>query len=169
MKSLRFGLVAIATAGLFASCGNDADNEVRDAARDATEITEEAAITGAQAMGDMTGVNEAVPTGPTTAMTFKETEFNFGTVAEGEKVKHTYNFTNAGSEPLVLSNAVGSCGCTVPIWPREPIAPGASGEIVVEFNSQGKQGERDQKVTITANTNPAQTFLSLQGTVEPKG
>ncbi len=165
MKSLRFGLVAIAAAGMLASCNND-NNEVRDAARDATEMTEDAAVTGAQALD---GLGEAVPSGPTTAMTFSETEFNFGTVAEGEKVKHTYNFKNAGSEPLVLSNAVGSCGCTVPIWPREPIAPGASGEIVVEFNSQGKPGERDQKVTITANTNPAQTFLSLQGTVEPQG
>ena len=166
MKSLRFGLVALSATALLASCKTDASNEVRDAARDATEITEDAAVTGAQTMD---GFAEAVPTGPTTSMNFAETEFNFGTVAEGEKVKHTYKFTNSGSEPLVLSNAVGSCGCTVPIWPREPIAPGASGEVVVEFNSQGKPGERDQKVTLTANTNPAQTFLSLQGTVEPQG
>ncbi len=169
MKSLRFGFVALSTVALFASCGNDAGDEVRDAARDATEMTEDAAVTGANALDGMDGLNDAVPTGPTTTMAFKETEFNFGTVAEGEKVKHTYTFTNEGSEPLVLSNAVGSCGCTVPVWPREPIAPGASGEVVVEFNSQGKAGERDQKVTITANTNPAQTFLSLQGTVEPQG
>ena len=102
-------------------------------------------------------------------MTFDENVIDFGTVTEGEKVKKTYKFKNTGDEPLILSNAVGSCGCTVPQWPREPIAPGSTGEIVVEFNSQGKQGERDQKVTLTANTVPAQTVLSLQGTVEAKG
>lgn len=165
MKSLRFSAIALASFGLLASCNDDKADEVRDAARDATEITTDAVSTGADAA---INAAEAVPSGPTTVMNFSETEFNFGTVTEGEKVKHTYKFKNEGSEPLVLSNAVGSCGCTVPQWPREPIAPGATGEIVVEFNSQGKQGERDQKVTITANTNPAQTFLSLQGTVEPK-
>ena len=100
-------------------------------------------------------------------MTFEELTFDFGTVTEGEKVSHTYNFTNTGSEPLVVSDAKGSCGCTVPKWPREPIAPGASSQITVEFNSKGKKGQRNQKVTLTANTNPPQTFLSLTGTVNP--
>jgi len=93
-------------------------------------------------------------------------EFDFGTVKEGEKVSHVYKFKNAGKEPLVISNAQGSCGCTVPKWPRDPIAPGKSGEIVVEFDTKGKAGDRNQKVTLTANTNPPQTFLSLKGKVE---
>ena len=162
---LRFGFAAFAAVALLASCGDDAATaEVRDAARAATEVTTDAAQTASGAVNAATA-----PAGPTTEVAFDENVFNFGTVTEGEKVKHTYTFENAGDEPLILSNAVGSCGCTVPQWPREPIAPGASGEIVVEFNSQGKPGERDQKVTITANTVPAQTVLSLQGTVESKG
>ena len=52
------------------------------------------------------------------------------------------------------------------MWPKEPLAPGESGEIVVEFNSKGKKGKRNQRVTITANTQPAQTFLVLKGVVE---
>lgn len=165
IKSTRFGLVALSTVVLFASCGEDADTAaVRDAARTATEVTTDATQTASAAVA-----NAATPAGPTTAMSFEEEVFDFGTVTEGEKVKHTYQFTNSGDEPLILSNAVGSCGCTVPQWPREPIAPGSTGEIVVEFNSQGKMGERDQKVTLTANTEPAQTVLSLQGTVEAKG
>ena len=165
ITSLRLGLAALSAAALFASCGDDAATaEVRDAARAATEVTTDATAKASAAVTDA-----VAPSGPTTAMSFDENVFNFGTVTEGEKVKHTYSFKNSGDEPLILSNAVGSCGCTVPQWPREPIAPGASGEIVVEFNSQGKPGERDQKVTITANTVPAQTVLSLQGTVESKG
>ncbi len=107
----------------------------------------------------------AAPTGPTTTMEFNETTFDFGTVQDGEMVSHTYKFKNTGSEPLILSDAKGSCGCTVPKWPREPIAPGGSGEITVEFNSKGKGGKRNQKVTITANTNPPQTFIYLTGEV----
>lgn len=109
----------------------------------------------------------AVPTGPTTVMSFDATEFDFGTVDEGEKVSHTYSFKNTGDEPLILSNAKGSCGCTVPKWPKEPIPPGEDGEIIVEFNSKNKKGKRNQKVTITANTNPPQSFIYLKGEVNP--
>lgn len=105
------------------------------------------------------------PAGPTTVMSFNETTFDFGSVQDGEKVAHTYKFKNTGSEPLILSDAKGSCGCTVPKWPREPIAPGGEGEITVEFNSKNKKGKRNQKVTITANTDPPQTFIYLTGEV----
>ena len=88
---------------------------------------------------------------------------------DGEKVKHDYKFTNTGSEPLIISNAKGSCGCTVPSWPREPIAPGESAVIAVQFDSKnkGKVGGSPQskRVTITANTDPVNTYLTIKGTV----
>lgn len=102
---------------------------------------------------------------PTTKITFDETEYDFGTVVTGEQVSQIYTFKNTGDEPLILTNAKGSCGCTVPRWPREPIAPGETASIEVSFNSENKRGKRNQKVTITSNTNPAQTFLYLKGTV----
>lgn len=108
------------------------------------------------------------PAGPTTSVDFEETTFDFGTIIEGEKIAHTYTFTNAGDEPLVISDAKGSCGCTIPAWPREPIAPGETASITVEFNSKGKRGKRNQKVTLTANTNPPQTFIYLTGQIEPR-
>ena len=160
---LRLSAAAVVAAFALGSvaCNEDgAADAVRDEARAA--VTSEAASTPA-ATPDAA---PAAPTGPTTEMTFAETEYDFGTVTEGEKVTHTYAFTNTGDEPLILSNARGSCGCTVPEWPREPIAPGGTGEVTVVFNSQGKGGDRNQRVTLTANTEPAQTFLSLKGTVE---
>jgi hypothetical protein len=88
---------------------------------------------------------------------------------DGEKVEHTYTFTNTGSEPLVISNAKGSCGCTVPSWPKEPIAPGATGEILVRFDSKGKGrvggGAQTKTVTITANTTPPDTRITIKGKV----
>lgn len=108
------------------------------------------------------------PIGPTTEISFEESTFDFGTVEEGELVRHTFTFTNTGDEVLILSDARGSCGCTVPKWPRAPIAPGETASITVEFNSKNKKGKRNQKVTITANTNPPQSFLYLTGEVAPR-
>ncbi|MEO1514983.1 MAG: DUF1573 domain-containing protein [Bacteroidota bacterium] len=112
-----------------------------------------------------TPAEPAAPAGPTTSVEFAETSFNFGTVDAGEKVNHTYKFKNTGSEPLIISNAKGSCGCTVPSWPKEPIPPGASGEIQVQFDSKNKKGKQTKRVTITANTEPVQTFLEITGEV----
>lgn len=106
-----------------------------------------------------------VPSGPKTVMSFGEEVWDFGSVNDGEKVEHTYKFKNSGNDPLIISNATGSCGCTVPQWPREPIAPGKSGEIKVVFDSKGKQGKRNQQVTITANTEPATTTIRMTGEV----
>ncbi len=106
-----------------------------------------------------------VPSGPKTNMTFEESTYNFGTVTEGEKVERIYKFKNTGNDPLVISNAQGSCGCTVPQWPKEPIAPGKSGEIKVVFDSKGKAGKQNKTVTITANTEPATTTINITGEV----
>ena len=103
-------------------------------------------------------------------MNLAETEYNFGTIEQGDVVSHTFQFTNTGDEALIIQNAKGSCGCTVPKWPKDPILPGETGEIQVEFNSKGKKGNQNKKVTITANTNPAQTFIYLKGAVNaPEG
>lgn len=160
LKQFKTGLLAFAVLALLASCQN-ANNDARTQAKDGLTATAEPQPMDPNA----TTVQPTVPTGPTTTMEFAEMEFDFGTVQEGEKVSHTYKFKNTGKEPLIISDAKGSCGCTVPDWPKEPIAPGASANVVVEFNTQGKAGNRNQKVTITANTNPPQTFISLKGVV----
>jgi hypothetical protein len=161
IKVLMFALLAV---GFVASCNNSESAAQEEAREDLSSNTVQPAN---QAAVQPAAAQPAAPAGPTTTMTFEETEFDFGTVNEGEKVSHTYTFTNTGDEPLILSNAKGSCGCTVPSWPREPIAPGATGEITVEFNSKNKKGKRNQKVTITANTNPPQSFIYLKGDVTP--
>ena len=145
--------------GLF-SCqqGND---EVRDAARQDIETTTPADMSAAAPA--QPGV--AAPAGPTTSLSFGESSFDFGTVTEGEIITHTFNFTNTGSEPLIVADARGTCGCTVPSKPTAPIAPGETGEITVRFDTRNKVGKRNQRVTITANTEPAQTYISLDGEV----
>ena len=100
-------------------------------------------------------------------MEFAETEYNFGEIDEGGVVEHIFKFTNTGKVPLVISNARSTCGCTVPEWPKEPVAPGTSGEIAVKFNTKGKKNSQTKPVTITANTYPNQTKVFLKGFVNP--
>jgi hypothetical protein len=106
-----------------------------------------------------------VPTGPKTNIAVTKDLWDFGTIKAGETVEHVYKFKNTGNDPLIISNASGSCGCTVPQWPREPIAPGKTGEIKVVYNSTGKSGKINQTVTLTANTEPATTTLRVAGEV----
>jgi len=157
--------VCVAVIAAFAVSCQSGNSDVREAARENVESQAVQPAAQPQSPNAPQTAQPAVPAGPTTSISFDETTFDFGTVNEGEMVSHTYKFTNTGSETLVLSDAKGSCGCTVPKWPREPIAPGASAEITVEFNSKNKKGKRNQKVTLTANTNPPQTFIYLTGEV----
>jgi hypothetical protein len=104
--------------------------------------------------------------GEVAAIKFKEDNFDFGTIKQGEKVKHTFEFTNTGKAPLIIQNASASCGCTVPDWPHDPIQPGESSKIEVEFNSAGKKGPQSKSVSITANTDPSITTLRFVAVVE---
>lgn len=98
-------------------------------------------------------------------MKFGETSFDFGAIQEGAVITHVFAFTNTGKTPLIIEKAMASCGCTVPDWPRTPIAPGDKSEIKVEFNSRGKAGPQQKTITIYANTQPRESTLALIGTV----
>lgn len=93
-------------------------------------------------------------------ITFKKDVHDFGTLKNGGDASYEFEFTNTGREPLIISDAKGSCGCTVPTWPKEPIPPGKSAKIKVTYDSK-RTGKIDKKVTITSNakTNPKEIFI----------
>ncbi|UKJ06439.1 DUF1573 domain-containing protein [Solitalea lacus] len=101
-----------------------------------------------------------------TTIKFEEAKYDFGKVAAGEVVEHSYKFTNTGQFPLIITSATASCGCTVPSKPDKPIQPGETGEIMVKFNSEGRKGLQEKNITIVANTNPNITELRLFGEVQ---
>lgn len=101
-------------------------------------------------------------------ISFEATEYDFGMVDEGAEVIKTFNFTNTGKIPLIISDARSTCGCTVPDWPKNPVPPGGEGEIKVVFQTKGKPNRQNKPVTITANTYPAQTKIYLNGFVRPE-
>lgn len=105
---------------------------------------------------------------PKTKMKFKKMEHDFGRMKEGEKKEYDFEFTNTGKEDLVIEDCKGSCGCTVPEWPKDPIKPGASAAIKVKFDSTKKEKDQEKSVTITANTEPElKTVIKIKAYVEP--
>ena len=102
------------------------------------------------------------------SISFDKKEYDFGTVNEGEIVETVFKVTNSGTIDLVITNATGSCGCTVPVWPKAPIKPGKTGDIAVKFNTSGKPNRQMKTVTLTANTESGREVLTLRGSVTPK-
>lgn len=96
---------------------------------------------------------------------FEKEVYDFGEIKEGEKVTYDFKFKNIGNSPLIISSATATCGCTIPEYPKEPLAPGAEGLIRVVFNSAGKAGMQNKIVSITANTVPSLTELNILGNV----
>jgi hypothetical protein len=104
---------------------------------------------------------------PKTKMKFKKMVHDFGRMKEGEKREYDFAFTNTGKEDLYIEDCKGSCGCTVPEWPKEAIKPGQSASINVKFDSTKKEKDQEKSVTITANTEPElTTVIKIKAYVE---
>ncbi len=100
-------------------------------------------------------------------MEFENEEFDFGTIEQGTPQETTFKFKNTGNAPLIITNATSSCGCTVPNPPKDPIAPGETGELVVKFNGSG-QNQISKTITVTANTEKGSEMLRIKAFVNPK-
>ena len=100
---------------------------------------------------------------------FDEEVHNFGSVPEGPKAECDFEFKNIGKEPIVIKEAHGSCGCTVPTWPKDPILPKHKATIHVTYNTQGRIGPINKDVIITSNAQQNPMKLHITGTVTPKG
>ncbi len=102
-------------------------------------------------------------------ITFDEIFHDFGIVNEGEIAKTIFSFTNTGENDLYIVDAVGSCGCTVPKYPKNiPIKPGENGEIEVNFDTKGRPNLQQKIIKVSANTPDGGQLLRIQAFVEPK-
>jgi hypothetical protein len=103
-------------------------------------------------------------------ITWEKKSHDFGNIVQGDKVEHTFYFSNTGNEPLIITNVQVSCGCTTPKgWPRDPIPPGGNGEITVSFNSAGKMGMQNKPVTLVTNAvNPENNVITFTTTILDK-
>ena len=99
-------------------------------------------------------------------MDFTDTVHQFGVIHQGEVVNYEFAFTNNGKSALIIRDASGSCGCTVPEYPHDPVQPGKSAILKVTFNSAGKQGSQEKSVTIHTNTLRGVHMLYIKGEVK---
>ena len=155
MKNLWF--VAIAAIVFTTSCSDDAQKE-KNGNKDL--LSTDLVTNPRSANGTDTAALHSLAT-----MNFKDTLYDFGTINEGEVVTHEFEFTNAGKSPLIISNAAGSCGCTVADFPRDPLAPGKSSVIKVKFSSAGKYGHQEKSVALTTNSVRGTYTLYIKGNV----
>ncbi|MCB9185762.1 MAG: DUF1573 domain-containing protein [Flavobacteriales bacterium] len=98
------------------------------------------------------------------AFQFESETIDYGTIENGSDGNREFKFTNVGTEPLIISNAKGSCGCTTPEWPKDPIAPGASATIKVHYDTK-RTGNFTKTVTLTSNATEATKVLTIKGNV----
>lgn len=171
---VKMGLIGVVAAALIvniyflatgAYSGNSGEEAQSNVVANTPSTSTDKISLNANAPTDKASQVPEVFDGPLTVMNFGQPNYDFGNVPQDSDHKHVFTFTNTGKEPLVIESAKGSCGCTVPKYPKEPIAPGATGEIEVVYKP-GKQKDRQTKtVTITANTEPRNTTLTITANV----
>ncbi len=144
-------ILSLACASILMACNNEAPTE-SSTASETPQVVSTVSEPG----------SESAP-----AFKFEKDVYDFGQITEGEKVSYDFKFKNVGKSPLIITSATATCGCTVPEYPKEPVAPGADGIIRVVFNSAGKPGMQNKIVSITANTVPSLTEVNILGNVTP--
>jgi hypothetical protein len=142
---LRIGLAAILAFVLTACHSNENKKEGIS--------TEDVNNTASPDGGDKSGLPD---------IKFEEEEHDFGRITQGEKVSFAFKFKNTGNSNLIITSAAGSCGCTIPEWPKEPIAPGKEGKINVIFNSEGKSGIQEKTISIVTNCEPSTKIVRIK-------
>ena len=97
---------------------------------------------------------------------FESKVVDYGVVEHNSNREREFIFTNNGTEPLIIKNAKGSCGCTVPTWPREPVMPGSTESIKVNYDTK-RVGKFTKTITLTTNVDKRPVILTVKGEVKP--
>jgi len=103
----------------------------------------------------------------TPEIVFEKELHDYGTIDQGANGNYEFKFSNTGKEPLIITNCKGSCGCTVPSWPKEPIKPGGTGAIKVTYDTK-RVGAFSKTVTISSNAKSNSKVISIKGVVNAK-
>lgn len=150
MKNSILLLSAITLMAFSSSFGQEASKKVRAKAKTSKAVMAPKVV--------------VAPKVENAGMVFEQETIDYGNVDFKSEGGREFVFTNNGTKPLLITNCAGSCGCTVPTWPREPIAPGAKGVIAVKYDTS-RPGGFTKTVTVTANIAETAKVLTIKGTV----
>jgi hypothetical protein len=184
MNSKKIYFLMISGLLIVSGCKNEGDatskidpkaKEIAPASADAVEPS----VAPTQAQGqtqqptqvqgqNQTTTNVTMPPVNTNAtqMSFNKKVHDFGTINQGDKVNYTFSYTNTGKKDLIITNATGSCGCTVPEYSKVPLKPGKSAKMKVSFDSTGKTGEQSKTVSIMANVPNGMETLTIKASIK---
>lgn len=112
-------------------------------------------------------VEEVIEKTAITSLALSENHHNFGAIKKGETVQHTYEITNTGDNPLVISDVKPACGCTAPEFTKDPILPGQKGKIVLSFDSTNFDGLVNKQASVYANVEQSPIMLTFSAEVQP--
>ena len=146
MKSYRHIIIFLFTSLILISCNESASSKIKSDNQNKTQVQQSYA-----------------------EITFDRIFHDFGTIKEGEIAKTVFSFTNTGENDLYIVDAIGSCGCTIPKYPKNiAIKPGESGEIEINFDSTNMPNLQSKLIKVFANVPSGSVFLRIQAFVEPK-
>ncbi|MHB1276955.1 MAG: DUF1573 domain-containing protein [Bacteroidia bacterium] len=165
MKTLS---IVAASLFIFAACNSgNTEEKTPEGDQPATQQVDPAVVNNPMTADQP----EADPNDPTLpVLSFEKEIYEFPkTITEGERVRYSFKFTNTGKSDLIISDASAPCGCTIPSYSKEPIPPGESGKIDVEYNSEGRGcGRHEKSVQVTSNSIPKVKELRIVVNVNPK-
>ncbi len=169
MKRIYFkvSIIVFLVVGISACSNKKLENNIKSIEKRVATLEGKSNVASSSSAGSNAATVNPVSDANAPVMTFGTSEYDFGTINEGDVVDHTFNFTNTGKTPLIINKATATCGCTVPEWPKQPIAPGSTGVIKVKFNSKNKKNLQTKYVSISANTKPEVTRIKITGNVIP--
>jgi carbon monoxide dehydrogenase subunit G len=128
-------------------------------------VAQKAVKVTAKGIPAVKSVKKTSPAVKTAAIHFAQTTIDLGTIKENAIVEKTFTFVNEGNDNLVILNAEGSCGCTVPTFSKTPIPPNGKGEIVVKYTAKNMMGPQKKTISVTTNGTPSIIKLTIEGWV----
>jgi len=163
---IQIGLLAVIAVALVALAVQQFSGDKGGTSSGAVATTDPGAAASPTTFDPMAKPAEPVDNTPKTTIQFAQYEHDFGNIKQDTDNKKIFTFTNTGSEPLLIEAANGSCGCTVPNYPKEPIPPGGIGEIEVVYKPGKQENAQTKTVTVVANTEPKETQLKITANVQ---
>jgi hypothetical protein len=159
MKRLFIVFASSTTLLVLFSCHTNNSNDTNTAPANPNGVSPDVINITASASGKS---NDKLP-----KMVFVDTNYDFGTITEGAKVTHTFQYKNMGTADLVIAGATASCGCTKPSYSQNVKHPGDTGTISVTFDSSNKTGKMLKTVTISSNCQPPVNYITINVNIQP--
>lgn len=160
MKKIMLAAIAITT---MIACKKEIPADVEE---NITEVTDSIPTTNV-AVDENAALLAQAKANPLTHAVLSQSHYEFGKIKKGDKVEHSYEITNTGNNPLIITEVKPACGCTAPSYTKDPILPGKTGKITLSFDSTNFDGIVNKQAEVYANVEGAPILLTFSAEIQP--